>query len=99
MKMTELDRVEAIDFFQQARSNGAAKNIKGMRRKHKDRVPASRSQPSQIVEILQPRDFFASHIQNNDIRAAYAHFSRRDKQNAHCCCFSEHFLSIEDGVM
>ena len=38
VKMTVLNRIKAIDFFQEPRPNRAAKNIKWMRRYRKDRV-------------------------------------------------------------
>jgi hypothetical protein len=38
VKMTDLNRIKAIDLFQEPRPNRAAKNIKWMRRYRKDRV-------------------------------------------------------------
>jgi hypothetical protein len=38
VKMTDFNRIKAIDFLQEPRPNGAAKNIKWMRRYRKYRV-------------------------------------------------------------
>ena len=52
VKMTEFDGVETIDFGNQSRANGTAKNIERMRCNDKNRASTPRAQPSQIVEIL-----------------------------------------------
>ena len=44
--MAQLNRIEAIDFFEQARADRAAKNVKWMRRNGEDRTSPLRSQPS-----------------------------------------------------
>jgi hypothetical protein len=99
VKMTEFDGVETIDFGNQSRANGTAKNIERMWRNGVDGVPTLRSEPSQVFKILYRGDLFGSHVQHNDVRAAQAHLGCGNKQNAHCGRIREHFLSIEHGVV
>jgi len=69
VKMTDLNRVKTIDFFEEPPPNRATKNIKWVSRYRKERVSAPGAQLPQIMEIFEPDDFFGTDIEDDDIRA------------------------------
>ena len=58
--MAELDRIEAIDFFNQPLANGSTEQIKWMRSEAKNRLATSLTQFSQIIEIAEAGDLFGT---------------------------------------
>ena len=50
VKMTELNRVKAIDFIDQPFPNRTAQQVKGMRRDGEERLTAARAQLPNIIE-------------------------------------------------
>ena len=50
VKMTELNRIEAIDFIQQTFSDRTAQQVKGMRRDGEERLTTARAQLPNIIE-------------------------------------------------
>ena len=83
MKMAELDRIEAIDFFNQPLANGSTEQIKWMRSEAKNRLATSLTQFSQIIEIAEAGDLFGRDVEQHRIRATQPHFRGRNKENTH----------------
>ena len=99
VKMAELDRVKAIDLFEQAGADRTAQHIKRMGRDGKDRHSAAATKLAQVLEILQPCHFRSRHVQQNRIRALQPHFGRRNEQNPHRRCIRENFRAIEHCIV
>jgi len=99
VKMTDLNRVKTIDFFQEPPPNRAAENIKWVSRYRKERISTPRAQLPQVIKTFEPRDFFSADIEDDDICATQPHLRRGNKQNVHCRCIGENFRSIEDAIM
>src|SRR6266699_3611159 len=99
VKMAKLDRVKAIDLFEQAGADRTAQHIKRMGRDSKDRHSAAGTRLAQVLEILQPCHFRSGHVQQNRIRALQPHFGRRNEQNPHCRCIRENFRAIEHCIV
>src|SRR5437016_1584424 len=99
VKMAELDRVKAIDLFEQAGSDRTAQHIKRMGRDGKDRHSAAATKLAQVLEILQPCHFRSGHVQQNRIRALQPHFGRRNEENPHRRCIRENLRAIEHCIV
>jgi hypothetical protein len=98
-EMAELDRIEAVDLFDQLFSHRSAEQVKRMRRDREKRKAAACAQPGQIVQTTQRLDLTWSDVQQNHIRPLEPDFSRGDQENAHPGRVRENFRAIEDRVV
>src|SRR6266446_5316218 len=99
VNMAELDRVKAIDLFEQAWADRTDQHIKLMGRDSKDRHSAAATKLAEVIEILKPRRFRSCHVQQNRIRALQPHFGRRNEQNPHRRSIRENFRAIEHCIV
>ena len=99
VKMTKLDRVEAIDFRNQTVADRSAEHVEWMRRDGEDRHPARGAQFSQIIEVFQLRNFLGGDIENDDVRALQPHFGGGKKQNSHGGRIGKDFRAIKNGIV
>src|SRR6266705_6802686 len=99
MKMAELDRIEAIDFFNQALANGSTEQIKWMRSKAENRLATSLTQISQIIKIAEAGDLFGRDVEQHRIRARQPHFRSRKKENTHRGGVSKNLGAVKHLVM
>src|SRR5438309_9062112 len=70
-----------------------------MRRDREDRVAAATAQFSQIIEILELRNFLSADVENDYIGVLQTNFRRRNEQNPHAGGVREDFCAIKDSVV
>ena len=99
VKMTDFDRVEAIDVFHQTFPHRSAKNEKWMRRKAKKRIAQAAFEHTQISKSAQVLDVFGLDIEQDNIRSLKTHLRRRDENNSHLRRIRENVRAIEDFIM
>src|SRR5438045_5480000 len=99
VKMTELDRIEAIDFLEKTFTDRTAKHIERMRRKGEYRQSTASAKLPDVLECFQACYFGRAHVQQNYVRAFQPHFGGRYQQNSHRRRIREHFGAFEHCVM
>src|SRR5436190_20080860 len=98
-KMTKLDRIEAVDFFDQLLSNRTTKDVKWMRRDGEERRPPTAAQLFQIIQAPERFNFARTDVEQNDVSALKPNFSGGDKENTHPGGIRKDFRAIENGVV
>src|SRR2546423_9731956 len=99
VKMTNLNRVEAIDLPQQARAERGAEDEKRMRRKTKKRVAQLGAQSPKIGEGSHVLDVVRPNIEEHDIGPFQSHFRGRDEEDVHRGRVGKDARLIENFVM
>ena len=99
VKMTNLDRIETVDFLDQSFPERGAKNEKRMRREAEKRSAAPSAQLTEVGESTQSGDFVRLNIQQHDIRPFQTHLRGGNEQDAHLCGIGKDFRAIKDLVM
>jgi len=97
--MTELDRVETVNFLDQFFTDGTAEDVKRMRRNRKERMTAPAAQRFEIVQGSQGIDFARRNVEQDDVRALQSNLGGRDDQNPHAGGILEYLRAIENGVV
>ena len=99
VKMAPLDSIETIDLFNQTRADRPAQNIKRVRRESEQRSTAFRAQFSQIVEVVETRDFIRCDVEKDNVGALQTNFGRGNEENSHFSGIGENFSAIEDSIV
>lgn len=99
VKMTDLDRIEAINFPQEPLADRSAQNKKRVGREREERIAAPGAQLAQIVESAQLFDLVRLDIEEHDIGPLQPYLGRLDEENSHRRRLGKHFRSIEDLIV